>query len=277
MGPGGGRVLRGRCAVITEVRVGAVALAIGVALSIGVYLAVNGAFDTGNENSALTSAQGGNSHEEPGTLVFSHTGNNVSGDASMPLILHAFRVTPNYISIVYTLVGSPEDAPQSFSPTIVDDRGLSYRTIGSAILGSVDGVLAGVLVVEPYIPGGSVITIQADSAVLASGESRSGDWSMPFLRTDLADLSAITFIEGGRLSPEEGVYVNGTTVGQAGPPGASPVEVLVHRDGKTTSLFGAVDRDGTASALGEGGFQEKLGITGYPKPVAFPTSAAIAH
>lgn len=276
MGPSGGRILRGWRAVISEVRLAAVVLAVGVALSIAVYLGVSGAFKTGSESSALTSVQGRSSNEGPGEMVFSPTGNYVAGDSSMPLLLHAWEMTPDYILVVYTLVGNPADAPQSLSPGIADDKGRSYRVLDNAILGSVDGVLAGVLVVEPYIPGGSVLTIQADSVVLSGGVSRSGNWSMPFLKTTHPDIS-ITFIEGGRLSPEEGVYVNGTTVGQAGPPGASPVEVLVHRDGKTTSLFGAVDRDGTARALGLGDFQEKTGIPNYPKPPTFPASAAVGH
>jgi hypothetical protein len=85
----------------------------------------------------------------------------------------------------------------------------------------------------------------------------------------------ITFIEGGRLSPEEGVYVNGTTVGIAGPPGSWPAEVLIHRDGNTVSLFGAVDRQGAARALSQGEFKGALGIAGYPQPPAFPSGATV--
>lgn len=273
MGPRSGRILRGGWpTMISEARVGALLMAIGVTISIGVYLAIGNADDEISRSSIVNSLQERNPHEQDPEMVFSPTGKYVAGDASMPLVLHAFEVTPDYISVLYTLVGGPKDMPQSFSPTIVDDKGQTYRILGNAILGSADGVLAGLLVVEPHIPGGSILSIEANTVEMAGGASRNGHWSIPFLQTTQPN-GPITFIEGGRLSPEEGVDVDGARVGIAGPPGSSPAEVLVHRDGKTTSLFGVVDRQGTTRALSQQEFQGMFGASGYPKPPAFPTTA----
>lgn len=274
MGPGRRRVLRIWCAmVISEARFGGILLAVGLVISIAVYLAIGNAGGETNRSSSVNSFQEPNSQEQDPEMVFSPTGKYVAADPSMPLILHAFEVTPDYISVVYTLVGGPKETPQSFSPTIVDDKGQTYRILGNAFLGSVDGVLAGLLVVEPHIPGGSVLTIEANKAEMAGGAPRDGPWSIAFLQTNQPD-APITFIEGGRLSPEEGVTVNGATVGIAGPPGSSPVEVLVNRNGRTTSLFGMVDQEGAARAIGQNEFRGILGVSGYPKPPAFPTTPA---
>jgi len=254
---------------MTARRFGPALVAIGAAISVGLYLVIGWGDreSTHNTNSNIT--------EEPAVMEFSPTGTYSTGDSSMTLVLHAFEVTPDYISVVYTLAAGPGDTPQSFSPAIVDDKGQTYREIGNSILGSVDGVLAGLLVVESHIPGGFVLTIEASNVDMAGGESRSGLWSIPFLQARQPD-APITFIEGGRLSPEEGVAVNGSRVGIAGPPGSSPVEVLVHRSGKTTSLFGLVEGDGATRALSQQEFQAMFGESGYLKPPAFPTSAPAA-
>ena len=254
-----------------EIRFGAFLLALGVAASIGIYL-VTGDLDRDNRAPGFDSLQGANSFEGVPTTVFSPTGKYVSDDTSMPLIVHAYEVTPDYVSVVYTLVGEASDTPVSFSPVIVDDRGQRYTTIGNAILGSRDGVLAGLLVAEAHIPGGSLLSIEGDTVETADGGSRGGRWSIPFLQTTEPN-DSITFIEGGRLSPEEGVELKGATVGVAGPPGSSPTEVLVHRGGKTTSLFGVVERHGATKAMSQQEFESMLGVSGYPKPPSFPTTA----
>jgi hypothetical protein len=239
----------------------------GIAISVTVYLLMGDAGSRDGDGRRFESP------EERAEFVFLPTGTYVGGDPSMPLIVHAFEVTPDYISVVYTLVGGSNEAPRSCSPAIVDDKGRTYRTLGNAILGSADGVLAGVLVVEAHIPGGSLLTIEASSVETAGGTFMNGRWSIPFLVTT-EPAGSLTHI-GGRLSPEEGVGVNGARVGIAGPPGSSPVEVLVHRDGKTTSLFGLVDKQGATRALSQQEFQGMLGTPGYPKPPAFPTTAPV--
>jgi len=253
--------------MISEARVGAVLATIGVAISIAVYVVTgNGDRDTSNTTRSSSS-------EERAEMVFSPTGKFTSGDPSTALVLHAFQVTPDYISVVYTLVGRPLDKLLSASLVIVDDKGRAYRVLGNSILGSKDGVLAGVLVVEPHIQGGSILSIQLTDIDLADGATRKVDWRVPFLQTKQPDVP-ITFIEGGRLSPEEGVTVYGATVGIAGPPGSSPVEILVNRNGTTTSLFGMVDQEGATRAISQQEFESALGVSGYPKPPAFPTAAA---
>jgi len=261
--------------MILGARAAAVLLAAGVAVSIGVYLVIGNADEKTNGRSRVNSILELSPHEQFAQNVFSPTGKYVDGDPSMPLVIQAFELTPEYISVSYTLVGGPKDVPQSFAPTIVDDKGQAYRTLGNAVLGSAEGVLAGVLVVEPHIPGGSLLTIQAGSAVMAGGATQGGPWSIAFLQTTEPN-APTTFIEGGRLSPEEGVVVNGAQVGIAGPPGSSPVEVLVHRNGKTTSLFGVVERKGEARPVSSQEFQAMFGSTGYPRPPAFPTTAPVA-
>lgn len=251
--------------MISELRFATLLIVIGLIASIAVY-----------DNTGTNQARSNGSPEDPPSMVFSPTGDYVAGDLSMPLVLHSFELTPTYLAVVYTLVGDLRDTPQSFSPAIVDDKGRTYRVLSNGILGSADGVLAGLLVVESHISGGSVLTIQAQSAELAGGISKGGPWSMPFLKTAQPD-GPITFIEGGRLSPEEGVHVNGATVGIAGPPGSSPVEVLISRAGKTTSLYGAVDNGGTTGQFDQEDFQRTTGISGYPKPPAFPSGAVVVR
>jgi hypothetical protein len=211
--------------------------------------------------------------EGPATMVFNPTGEYIGGNSSIRLVVHAFTVTPQYTAVSYTIVGSGDDAPRSVSLRLVDDLGRDYRTLGNANLGAVHDALGGILVSEAHISGGSILTLEASAVELESGEIKTGNWSIPVLRTSEPG-SAVSFIEAGHLSPEEGVQINGATVGIAGPPGAFPTEILIQRAGNESNLFGDVSADGSARALSATQFEGQVGSGHYPRPPAFPQTAA---
>lgn len=206
----------------------------------------------------------------PPTMVFSPAGTYLSAEeGGTGIAVHTFRVTPEYIAITYTVAALTGGAPASVSLRLVDDSGHVYSEKGNVTLGTVDGVMAGVFVVEPYVPGGSLLTLEVNEVRTERGSTENVGWVLPLLRTAEPD-KLVSFIERGRLAPEEGVPLSGSYVGIAGPPGSSRMQVLVAGESQAASLFGVVEENGDARAVSRDEFRELIGTEGYPKPPAFP-------
>lgn len=117
-------------------------------------------------------------------MVFSPTGTYASGDASgTGIVVHTFRVTPEYTAVTYTAAVARQNPLESASLRIVDDTGYVYSEKDNVSLGSADGVLAGILVVEPYVAGGSLLTLEVDEVRTVSGSTIQVGWKLPLLRT----------------------------------------------------------------------------------------------
>ncbi len=207
--------------------------------------------------------------EGPGRSEFDKTGEYRASFAGVEVIALARRITPGDVTVVYALSTASGEMPVKVEPVLVDDAGHVYALTSHAILGEHEGVLAGVLVSEPYRAGGKLLSFRLDRVQLDGGVIE-GPWEIPILTT-AGPPTPLSFIEFGRLVPRAGVTTNGAVVGVAGPAGAPPIEVLVVRGKSAASLRGTVDSPGLARPISAEEFARiNHGYTSWTRDPDFP-------
>jgi hypothetical protein len=201
-------------------------------------------------------------------LIFNSTNEYFRREAGIQLTVHSFRVTPDYLAVVYSVAADAADIREA-TVVLEDDRGTKYSTRSNVVLGNPHGLVVGLLVTEGYRPGGQVLSLRLLSAISAEGPVGPIGLSLPFVRNTQPG-SAVNFVEAMRLSPEEGTPIGRVVVGLAGPPGGTLVEVLAVRDGEGAAAYGRIDEAGEAKALTQEEFFALVGDGGFDKPPTFP-------
>jgi hypothetical protein len=110
---------------------------------------------------------------------------------------------------------------------VIDDAGHVYG-LEDVVLALREDVRVGLLMTEPYIPGGSTLSLSGPG------------WQVDFLQNYAPD-SVVDFFEAGRLAPQDGVDSGRYRITVGGPPGADVAEVSLTGAGETRTVYGRID------------------------------------
>jgi hypothetical protein len=189
----------------------------------------------------------------PSTSVYRVFGNHSVNLDGVVITAHTFQARPKYIAIVYSVACSRCGTPPDLRFDLEDAQGNKYASRQDIEFGREQDIKVGLLITEPYIEGGKVLSLIVRDA---------GKGGVALSRLDILENTEIqpqsSFTEGGRLAPEEGVVVGAKTVYTSGAPGTRAVEMAVREGGLEREYYGLIESNGAARAVTEAEYRSSI-------------------
>ena len=142
----------------------------------------------------------------PPAIHWEPTGEYRVEQSNASMTIHKINIRPDSTVVLYTFDSGADEAAEPDTIELTDDLGKKYSVVKNEILGSSQGVTAGVLTTEPHAGGGTILSLTVSGVRLTAADGTAagrldGSWTLPFVKNNEPDREP-GYFSGARIAPE---------------------------------------------------------------------------